>query len=274
MSEPRPVSDWLAEAAAALGAAGVEAPAREARLLLLHALARPAGALLDRRAVVAAPGLAGLVARRAAREPMALILGRQGFWTLELEVSPDTLIPRADSETLVEAALAALPAPGGGCCCSMATWGWPMSISNWAWCRRTISARCWPGGGAWRNAWCIIPAASTSWPGAPAPARWRGWTRAGWRRCWRRCGRWRAAMTTWCWISARALDGGADGLDAYRRIVAALPGLLAPGGVAVLELGIGQEASVPALARAAGLRVVALRPDLGGVARALVLAMG
>ena len=112
MSEPRPVSDWLAEAAATLGAAGVEAPVREARLLLLHALARPAGALLDRRAVVAAPGLAGLVARRAAREPMALILGRQGFWTLDLEVSAATLIPRADSEAVVEAALAANPAPG------------------------------------------------------------------------------------------------------------------------------------------------------------------
>ncbi|MDP3315278.1 MAG: HemK/PrmC family methyltransferase, partial [Devosia sp.] len=73
---------------------------------------------------------------------------------------------------------------------------------------------------------------------------------------------------------ARALDGGTDGLDAYRRITAALPELLAPGGMAVLELGIGQDASVPALAQAAGLRTVALRPDLGGVPRALVLTLG
>jgi release factor glutamine methyltransferase len=73
---------------------------------------------------------------------------------------------------------------------------------------------------------------------------------------------------------ARALDGGPDGLAAYRAILAALPDLLTPGGIAVLELGIGQHEAVPALARHAGLAVRALRPDLGGIPRALVLAQG
>ena len=78
----------------------------------------------------------------------------------------------------------------------------------------------------------------------------------------------------WPWSRARRFQRWKRWGHKARLTPSALPGLLAPGGVAVLDLGIGLEASVPALARAAGLRVVALRPDLGGVARALVLAMG
>ncbi len=278
MSECRAVSDWLAEGVAALAAAGVEAPAREARLLLLHALGRPAAALLDRRERVAAPGLARLVARRAAREPMALILGRQGFWTLELEVSAATLIPRADSETVVEAALAAHPAPcrvldlGTGTGCLLlavlaerpAAWGVGVDLSPAA---AALAARNAAANGLAARAAFL----AGNWAAALA-------------------GRFDLVLSNPPYIPsadlaglmpeviahepARALDGGADGLAAYRRITAVLPGLLAPGGMAVLELGIGQDASVPALARAAGLRVVALRPDLGGVARALVLQGG
>ena len=70
---------------------------------------------------------------------------------------------------------------------------------------------------------------------------------------------------------ARALDGGADGLDAYRAICAALPGLLSPDGVAVFELGMGQEADVVAIAARFGLARVACRADLGGIPRGLVL---
>ena len=65
-----------------------------------------------------------------------------------------------------------------------------------------------------------------------------------------------------------ALDGGADGLDAYRRITAALPRLLAPGGLAVLELGQGQAPAVAQLARDAGLTWLEARPDLNAIPRA------
>ena len=68
-----------------------------------------------------------------------------------------------------------------------------------------------------------------------------------------------------------ALDGGADGLAAYRAIIAALPGLLAPGGRAVLELGQGQRAPVEVMAHVAGLAVLGCRRDLGGVERALLI---
>ena len=68
----------------------------------------------------------------------------------------------------------------------------------------------------------------------------------------------------------RALDGGADGLDAYRRIIPILPRMLGPRGVAVLELGIGQAEQVSDLARRTGL-ATSVRPDLAGIPRALVV---
>lgn len=275
MSASRPVAALLAEAAAVLGAAGIEAPAREARLLLLHALGRPARALLDRGEAVAAPGFAALVARRAAREPMALILGRQGFWTLELEVSRDTLIPRADSEAVVEAALEACADPrrvldlGTGTGCLLlavlgerkAAWGVGVDLSPNA---AALAAR---------NA------------GACGLAGRAAFLAGDWDAALR--GRFDLVLSNPPYIPtpdldglmpevaahepARALDGGADGLAAYRRIAAALPGLLAPEGVAVLEVGIGQAEDVAALGAAAGLAVLGVRHDLGGVARAVVL---
>ncbi|MDA8249203.1 MAG: protein-(glutamine-N5) methyltransferase, release factor-specific, partial [Rhodospirillales bacterium] len=90
-----PDAESLRRAAATLAAAGIGQPAREARLLA--------------REAQDAAHFATLVARRAAHEPMAFIRGRQGFWTLDLAVSPATLIPRPDTETLIEAALAACP---------------------------------------------------------------------------------------------------------------------------------------------------------------------
>jgi release factor glutamine methyltransferase len=106
MAEVRQV---LAEAAARLGGRV------DAEALLLHVLGQPRGWLFahaddlldaDRQAAFAA-----LVARRAAGEPVAYLTGRRGFWTLELEVTPATLIPRPETELLVELALERLP-PG------------------------------------------------------------------------------------------------------------------------------------------------------------------
>ena len=74
-----------------------------------------------------------------------------------------------------------------------------------------------------------------------------------------------------CHEPAAALDGGADGLDASRAILPDLPGLLSPGGLAVLELGRGQADAVGTLADGFGLRQAGLRADLAGVPRALVL---
>ena len=102
--------DALRHGAALLAAARVDSPRLDARLLLAHSTGLTHADLLrDRDAPVDAAAYDALLVRRAAREPLALIVGHQEFWSLRFEVSPDTLIPRADSETLIEAALAARP---------------------------------------------------------------------------------------------------------------------------------------------------------------------
>ncbi len=257
-------AESLRRAAARLAAAGIEQPAREARLL-----AREAQDAAD---------FAALVARRAAHEPMAFIRGRQGFWTLDLAVSPATLIPRPDTETLIEAALAACPqrdsvrrildlGTGTGALLLAALAEFPA---------------------AWGVGVDLAPAAAAL---AAGNARANGL--AG-----------RAMFLAGCWAAAiagpfdlilsnppyipsdeiaglmpdvaayeprRALDGGPDGLDAYRALLPEMARLLADGGVAVLELGAGEANAVRELSRDAGLAELALRSDLGGIARALVL---
>ncbi|MFK3846950.1 peptide chain release factor N(5)-glutamine methyltransferase [Stenotrophomonas sp. NPDC078853] len=103
--------DLLADAAAKLR--GPEAR-HEAELLLLHALQRPRSWLFahatDPVDLADRDSFHALLARRAAGEPVAYITGQWGFWTLQLEVSPATLIPRPETELLVEQALARLPA--------------------------------------------------------------------------------------------------------------------------------------------------------------------
>lgn len=276
------IGSLLCEAGSLLRAAGIEEPRREARLLLGHVLGRPSGLLtLDARepvGVAAAARFRDLVARRAAHVPAAHLTGARGFWTLDLVVTPDVLIPRPDSETLIEAALALLPDRGA--------------------VRRVLDLG--TGSGA------LLLAALSEFPGAigigvDRSAAALAVARANAERAGLEdrglfvCGDWSAALAGGFDLvlanppyipSAEiatlapevrehdpraALDGGADGLDAYRAILADLARILAPDGIAVLELGAGQAAAVSRLAEACRLAVGQLRQDLGGVARAIVL---
>jgi release factor glutamine methyltransferase len=264
--------------AAVLRAAGIDNPRLEARLLLAHALGVPVAALLRERHAIADPaGYPALVTRRAGHEPLAYILGRREFWSLDFAVSAATLIPRPESETLIQAALAAFAhraAPrrildlgtGTGCLLLSALHEFPGAF----------------GVGTDRSAGAVSLAAANA-----AALGLAG------RACFV-CGDWAAPLAApfdlvlcnppyipTCDIDdlmpevARhephgALDGGTDGLAAYRRIVPCLPRLLQPNGVAVLELGVGQAHAVAALAGEAGLSAIT-RPDLAGIARAMVL---
>ena len=264
----------LRHGTAVLRLAGIDNPAREARLLLAHATGRQPFELLSARdAFGDATAYEALLARRADHEPMAYIRGSQGFWTLDFLVAPATLIPRPDSETIVEAALS-LPSPelvldlGTGTGCLLlsvlherpAAFGVGIDLISEA----TALAR--------RNAVRLGMASRAVFL----------------------CGDWASSVRgtfdlilsnppyieaatisnlmpdVACHEPLSALDGGADGLDAYRAIVAALPDLLTPSGAAVLELGMGQGPAVAALAEQAGF-TAGFRPDLGGIDRAIVL---
>jgi release factor glutamine methyltransferase len=221
--------------------------------------------------------LGPLVLRRAAREPLALILGHREFWSLDFLVSPATLIPRPESETLIEAALAAFadrvaPASildlgtGTGCLLLAALSEFTAAL----------------GVGVDRSAGAAKLAAQNAKALAMA------------RRARFVCGDWTDALAArfdliLCnppyirsaeiaglmpevarYEPAMALDGGPDGLTAYRSLLPRLPGLLTSNGAAVLELGAGQGELVAGLAGAAGM-VAMTRPDLAGTPRALVL---
>lgn len=276
------VGAFLCQAGQMLRAAGIETPRQEARMLLAHSMAcREEDLLRDPRAAVpdaAAARFGALLRRRLAREPMAHLLGHVGFWTLTLETTPATLIPRGDSEAIVEAALAAFDSPGRiGRVLDLGTGTGALLLA--------VLAECPDAFGVGVD---VSPEA------AALAARNAAANGLGGRAAFF-CGHWAEAiadrfdlvLSNPPYIESAevprlmpevarfeptlALDGGADGLDAYRVLVRALPGLLAPGGRAVLELGQGQRPAVAALADAAGLASVATRYDLGGVERALVL---
>ena len=271
-----PADVALREAARRLRDAGIEPAAREARLLLALAQGRPPGTLPDLSAPMPA-GFGDLVRRRAAREPMARLRGRQGFWTLDLAMSPETLIPRADSETVIEAALAARAdrntvrsvldlGTGTGALLLAAlvefgdAWGTGVDLSVGACRQASDNARTSGLGGRavfvcadW--AACLSASFDLILCNPPYVAS--------------------GQVADLMPEVARhdpplALDGGPDGLAAFRRVLPSLPSLLAERGVAVLEHGQGQGPAVAALLVAAGLAVVTTRADLGGVTRVTV----
>lgn len=268
----------LCRAGQHLRAAAIENPRLEARLLLGAAMQVELSALLrEPRAPVPLPAatrFGAMLRRRLAHEPMAYILGHQGFWTLDLEVAPDTLIPRADSEAIVEAALLG-PAParvldlGTGTGCLLlavlsehpAAFGVGVDLAPGA---AALAARNAVANGLAGRATFLAGSWADSLAGSfdlvlSNPPYIESAAIAG------------LMPEVAAHEPTRALDGGADGLAAYRLIVADLPRLLTRGGHAVLELGQGQGPAVAALAQAAGLAVLGTHADLGGVDRALRL---
>ncbi|MBM3488244.1 MAG: peptide chain release factor N(5)-glutamine methyltransferase [Alphaproteobacteria bacterium] len=279
---PATVAGALATATARLAAAGIDAAPREARLLVGHALGLDAAALVrdPARPLDGAAGtaLAALLARRLAREPMAYILGRREFWSLELGVADGVLIPRPDSETVVEAVLARAPdrgrawrildlGTGSGCLLLALLSEFPEAI----------------GVGVDRAPRAVAIAAENARRlGLDRRCRF---VRGDWARAlagpfdivvanppYIRRGEIDALAPEVARFEPRAaLDGGADGLAAYRALVPDLGRLLGPGGFAALEHGADQAVAVAAIVREAGLEVFEILRDLAGRTRGAVV---
>jgi release factor glutamine methyltransferase len=272
------VAEMINAGACRLTAAGIENPRLESRLLLAHALGRSVEELIRDLAARAIPSnFETLIGRRAAREPLAYILGSREFWSLPFRVSPATLIPRPDSETVVEAALALKPdaqAPlrvldlgtGTGClllaflCERPLAFGVGIDRSEMA--ARLARRNAHELGLADRSAFvCGDWAGSVSGPFDLVLSNppYVGTAELA------------VLMPEVAHHEPRvALDGGECGLTEYRAIIATLARLLAPSGTAVLELGFGQFDAVATLAGSAGFRTEA-RPDLSGTTRAIIL---
>lgn len=246
----------LKSAAGRLAQAGIEEPLREARLL-----ARTARDGVE---------FEDFVTRRAMREPFAYIVGRREFWSLDFEVTPDVLIPRPDSETLIEAALKSFAAAPP---------------------RRIVDLGTGSG--------CLLLALLSEWPEAQGLAvdispqalavarRNAGRLGLSTRVDFACCGfdavppgPFDLAVSNPPYIPTReiadldpdvatfepglALDGGPDGLEAYRVLAVALPGLLVPGGRTFLEIGWDQAKKVENILQKQGLEVVRVIKDLAG----------
>lgn len=275
------VAAWT-KARRALEAAGVDSPVMDARLLLELA------ANIDRAAIItdphrpitdkAAATLEALTARRAGREPLAHIIGRKGFWKIDLAVGPAVLTPRPDTETLVDVVLKARA-------------GWPrqrildLGVGSGA---ILLALLC-----EWEDAQGVGFDASAE---ALAIARDNAGRLGLSQRCSFTHGDWAAPGLAGAWHEqfdvivsnppyiasgdidglepevARfeprlALDGGEDGLTAYRQLTPLLASALKPNGLYAVEIGLGQADAVQAILQAAGLKVNGVTLDLGGVAR-------
>jgi len=270
-------------AVAVLREAGVESAALDVRVLLAHALGVDGGELiaLSDKAVPdnVRVRFKALLKRRVNGEPVARILGTKEFWSREFSLSPGTLVPRPETETLIEAALEAKPdknaalrildlGTGSGILIAALLLEYPKAF----------------GVGVERD------------PEAAGTARSNLAALGIAHRARLVCGDWASAIAAQFdlvvsnppYIASgdigrlpvevrlhdplQALDGGRDGLESYRVIVAELHRLLAVDGLAILELGAGQEPAVADLARHAQLRVNgSARCDLSGHPRALVL---
>lgn len=263
---------------------GMEAASSDARFLLLGILGLSALQLtIEGDAPIGPDGAAALgaaLARRLSGEPVARILGAWEFWGLPIRLSPETLVPRPDTETLVEAALSTLPdrrAParildlgtGSGCILiallselpNACGFGLDRSIGALRTARENadrngILSRAAFLAGDWcaslRGPFDLIVSnppyiASAVIPGLAREVRLHD--------------------------PSGALDGGTDGLDAYRRILAdvAAGDLLTPGGALCVEVGHDQAEAVRALGGRAGLEDAAIRYDLAGHGRVVML---
>jgi len=272
--------------------AGFDTPQLDARLLIAYALGCDHTALLaDGQRLLGNAEEATIVAlaqRRLAHEPVARIVGAKEFWSLDLRLDAATLVPRPETETLVEAALAVVDRRG-----SRAR---PLRIADLGTGSGAILLALLSELSSAVGVGCDISSRAVST--ARDNARRLSAQRALADRALFVVGDLTAALrgpfdlivSNPPYIASGdiaalapevrlfdprlALDGGADGLHFYSAIAAAVPPLLAPDGAVVVEIGAGQAEPVAALFAATGLVPSPPRPDLNNVPRVVVASKG
>jgi release factor glutamine methyltransferase len=275
----------LSDAERRFAAAGIESARADSRILVGHAAGLDRAQVLTRSDAPlssrAAARLACMTERRAAREPVALITGTREFWSLPFKVTRATLVPRPDSETLIEAALAALPdrtqpyrvldlGTGSGCLLLALLSELPnatgvgvdasraaVRVARTNAQRLKIAERASFVAGDWGGAlderYDVILAnppyvCDTDWAALDDDVK--------------------------LYEPKTALLGGADGLDAYRALAPDVRKLLAPNGIFVGEIGAGQAAGAARILAQVGLTVRATACDLSGISRCLLATSG
>lgn len=265
----------LREAAALLTATS-DTPRLDAELLMAHALGISRSELLLRHGGAPVPdAFAALLARRRNHEPVAYILGEQEFRGLAFKVTPDVLIPRGDSEVIVQAALAARPEARRVLDCGTGSGALLLAALS-----ELAEAK---GVGIDRSPAALNVARENAVAlglAGRAEMKQADWTLPGWADDLDAPFDLILANPPYVEDTAHlapsvhahephgALFAGPEGLDDYRVLIPQLPGLLAPDGVVVVEIGHAQAEGVTAIAAAAGLAAV-LHRDLGGRPRAL-----
>ncbi len=277
------VADAQRSISRVFGAAGIESPEADARLLLGHALGLDRSGLVSQSERRLEPGesdaVSALAARRLEHEPVSRILGTKEFWSLSLHISEAVLVPRPETETVVEAAL-----------------DFVIRGSLRAEALRILDIG--TGSGALLLALLgELPNATGTGTDISTPALSVARANAESHGLAARCtfvacdiaeglpGPFDLIVSNPPYIAHAeiaalapevrdydpllALDGGADGLNGYRAIARDARRLLAPGGRLIVELGAGQETAVRALFTDAGLTVAPARADLAGNPRAL-----
>ncbi|MBF0401709.1 MAG: peptide chain release factor N(5)-glutamine methyltransferase [Magnetococcales bacterium] len=259
---------------------GIENPRLDADLLLADALGVERLALfLDAERPVVGAELATFkrhLQRRARREPVAYILGRRGFWRQELVVTSDVLVPRPETELLVETVLAHFPPDqqtfpfeileigvgSGALLCALlleypVATGVGVDISAAALAVAEQNGRqlgCWERmtllGGDLVAPLAVAPHSGRRFPVIVANPPYIATAELD-----------RLEPEVAVWEPRQALDGGVDGLTVLRRIPAAVMPLLAAGGLLALEIGMTQGDAVAAVMEAAGLQDVCLHLD-------------